>query len=355
MRTCIIPCAGKSTRYKLEKPKWLLTYPNGELMIQMALKSINTKLFKKIVFVITKEQAKKFNADLILSQAFNSIKKKLLIVILESDTNGPAETVVKAIIANNIKGEVLIKDSDNYVNFNMPKSFNNFIVGSDLNSLGNISHVNAKSFLNINKNDQIVDIAEKKVVSDTISLGVYGFSSADELISSYLKITSDKRFNGEIYLSHLISDLILSNKAIFKYIKSTSFEDWGTKDDWELIRHKHKTIFCDIDGVLLKNTGKYGKVTWNNKPEPIKENLELIKNIVLNGGQLILTTSRPSKYKNTILKIMKLLGIKYHTIIFNLNHSERIIINDFAPTNAYPTCSAINIPRDSLLKDYIKL
>ena len=30
-----------------------------------------------------------------------------------------------------------------------------------------------------------------------------------------------------------------------------------------------------------------------------------------------------------------------------LNHSKRTVINDFSPTNPYPSCGAINISRDS--------
>ena len=37
----ILPCAGSSTRFPNMKPKWLLTAPSGNLMIQEALKNID--------------------------------------------------------------------------------------------------------------------------------------------------------------------------------------------------------------------------------------------------------------------------------------------------------------------------
>ena len=46
--------------------------------------------------------------------------------------------------------------------------------------------------------------------------------------------------------------------------------------------------------------------------------------------------------------------IRYKQIVTDCFHSQRIIINDFAPTNPYPSCQAISIPRNSLLGDYIK-
>ena len=47
-------------------------------------------------------------------------------------------------------------------------------------------------------------------------------------------------------------------------------------------------------------------------------------------------------------------NIKYKTIISGCNHAQRILVNDFAPTNPYPSCKAISIPRNSLLNPYIE-
>ena len=52
--------------------------------------------------------------------------------------------------------------------------------------------------------------------------------------------------------------------------------------------------------------------------------------------------------------------VKYKTIITDLMHSKRILVNDFAETNPYPSSIAVNIPRndtglssilDSILKN----
>ena len=39
--TLILPAAGKSSRFPGMRPKWLLTHPNGNLMIVEAIKGIN--------------------------------------------------------------------------------------------------------------------------------------------------------------------------------------------------------------------------------------------------------------------------------------------------------------------------
>jgi hypothetical protein len=35
-----------------------------------------------------------------------------------------------------------------------------------------------------------------------------------------------------------------------------------------------------------------------------------------------------------------------------MNHAARVIINDFATTNPYPSGMAITLPRNASLKDY---
>ena len=48
MATLIVPCAGKSTRFPNMKPKWMLTHPDGKLMIEKALEGMPLKKFDRI-------------------------------------------------------------------------------------------------------------------------------------------------------------------------------------------------------------------------------------------------------------------------------------------------------------------
>ena len=47
-------------------------------------------------------------------------------------------------------------------------------------------------------------------------------------------------------------------------------------------------------------------------------------------------------------------GISPFEIICGLNHSERIIVNDYFDTNPYPTASAVNLYRNSDLTHFFK-
>ena len=142
------------------------------------------------------------------------------------------------------------------------------------------------------------------------------------------------------------------------YVSSTNrkltekYVDWGTLKEWTKERDKYKTYIFDIDGVMLENHGKYGSKNWSNTFEPIMENFELVKNLSRNN-EIIFMTSRPEKYVIQFKDYLKAQGIKYKTIITSCNHSKRLIINDFAPTNPYPSCESFSVKRNSILKSYL--
>ena len=93
MTTLIIPCSGKSSRFPSIRPKWLFTHPNGDLMIERALKTFNDhgKIKKKII-TITKEIDRKFNAKQILTQAFG---KTVKILVLKNSTKSARKLYLK--------------------------------------------------------------------------------------------------------------------------------------------------------------------------------------------------------------------------------------------------------------------
>ena len=59
MNTLIVPCAGRSSRFPNTKPKFLLTHPDGKLMIEHAIEGIDINKFDQIVITIVKEHDEK--------------------------------------------------------------------------------------------------------------------------------------------------------------------------------------------------------------------------------------------------------------------------------------------------------
>ncbi len=333
------------------KPKWLLTHPTGNLMIEKVLKTSDYQRYDKTVITVLREHCNKYEADIILNQIFGNTVE---IVILEKPTSCAAETVYETILHAGIAGQLTIKDSDCLVERTY-YPVKNHIVGLTVDSRVDIDRLQQKSFIIKNDDDVIVDILEKEMVSNIICLGVYSVDSGD-FMRAYSKICDSNvyKHENEIYISHVISYLITSESGIFEYVEADKFVDWGTADEWYKEMDKHSTYIFDIDGVILENCGKYGSKNWSNHFKPIEENVEILKNLSDTGNEIIFMTARPEKYLTKIKQYLKEKSITYKTIIANCNHSKRIIINDFAATNPYPSCAALSIKRNDKLSSYLK-
>ena len=353
MTTLIVPAAGKSSRYPDMKTKWLLTHPTGDIMIQKVLDAAEYKEFDRVVITILREHCEKYEADTILHQVFGSTVETF---ILEKPTNGPAETVYRTIVGMNIEDDIVIKDSDAVVAFANPIPEHNFITGLTIDSQSPVMHIQSKSFIIKNDDDIILDIVEKEIVSNIICVGVWKVGS-QQFIDAYKKIINSNVFRSdrEIYVSHIISHLIVQQNVVFEFIEAMEYINWGALPAWHRELKKYDTYIFDIDGVLLKNYGKYGEKNWSNTFEPIEKNMQMLEELSKNGNQIIFMTARSEEYVDEFISYITSRGIKYKSIITECNHSKRVIINDFANTNPYPSCEAISIPRNGQnLSEYIK-
>lgn len=351
MNTLIVPCAGKSNRFPNMKPKWMLTHPDGDLMIQKALSGLNLEEFGRIIISIVKPHCDKYEADIILSQVFKN-NKKIELCILDDFTKSASETVYLTLEKMNVEGAFVVKDSDNMVKISYGKNIKNSVVGYDLHDHPNISNIPGKSFLITNEQNIIQDIIEKKVVSNIICLGVYAFADANIFKAAYLELL-EKNINGEMFISHVISYVLAKGKEFFECKMAENYEDWGTLIEWQEVQKNHRTYFVDVDGVILKNTGKYGVKNWDNNKEFLMENVKSLLELQHKGGQIIITTSRTEEYRKNLEKMLHEVGIKPYAIILGMNHAARVIINDFAPTNPYPSGIAITLPRNGNIGEYI--
>ena len=57
----LLPVAGKSSRYPGMRPKWLLTLPEGRLMVEKALSGINMEFVDEVVLIMLEEHTNLFH------------------------------------------------------------------------------------------------------------------------------------------------------------------------------------------------------------------------------------------------------------------------------------------------------
>lgn len=352
-KNLIIPASGKSSRFPNTKPKWLLTHPESQIMIDKILTEELVHSHDNIYITIVKKHVEKYDALQILRDVIEErkLEHKITISILDNFTSSAAETVFHTIKKHNIEGSITIKDSDCYVDFKIPK-INSFILGVNIEK-HNINNPSSKSYIIKDDNDIIQDIFEKRVVSKNICVGVYGFPTTNAFIDSYNALKDYTK--EELYVSHVMSHFINYSDTFVQYVEAELFVDWGTINEWKEEQQKYITYFFDIDGVICKNVGKYGTKNWYNSTELIDSNVDKLLQIQKNKGRIVLATSRDKKAVNIVIDLLSKRGINIpeRDIITDCYHSKRVIVNDFAPTNPYPSCEAVNLPRNGSIEDYI--
>jgi hypothetical protein len=356
MKNLIIPMGGKSSRFPNMRPKWMLTHPStGNFMCIESIRGINLDFFDNIFFVILESHDLEYKASSGIKKSlenlsnYSEIKEKIKIIELEKETKSQSETVYKAILKNKIEGFIYIKDSDGYFNIDLDSSENQ-ITYFDINNLDEIN-ARSKSYIDINSNNIITNIVEKKVISSKFCVGGYGFSSSNEFCKFYEKI---ENYPGECYVSNVILEMILEGNK-FSGMECQGYLDWGTLKSWESYKSNFYTLFVDMDGTLFTNTSHLIP-PFIGEGIPLIENIKCIKEIKKEGSFLIITTSRPEKYRKITESELNKYDIPFDLLIMGLPHCQRVLINDFSNTNPYPSCYSVNIPRNSdNLNQYIKI
>ena len=346
----LLPVAGKSSRYPDLRPKWLLTLPDGQLMIEKSLSGISKKNIDEIVIIMLEDHLKFISIvqlnDLIASKLDKEIE--LTIFTLDKPTLSQPATIANYLKSIKKDFPLFIKDSDNFFNFEP-----SVLDGVSFINLSNVENINVnnKSYIQTNRFEEVEKIVEKKIISDKLCCGGYSFASSLDFLNTFNQLDGDS--NDNLYISHIIQKQILDGKN-FKSLEAENYQDYGTYQDYKKFMKKTKSLFCDFDGTLVKNSSKFDNPPW--KYEPIQDNLELISKFLKTSpySKLIITTSRPNSEIKNIQEFLKSYKISCHAIITDLPHSSRLLINDFAKSNPYPSAEAINIQRNSKdLSDYL--
>ena len=106
-----------------------------------------------------------------------------------------------------------------------------------------------------------------------------------------------------------------------------------------------KTIFCDIDGTILKHRGDIYKNILE-PPEILNGVIDKFKEWDKNNYKIILTTGRKEGNREKTKEQLKTLGINYDELVMGLPNGDRILINDKKENGIDYTAYAYNLVRN---------
>jgi hypothetical protein len=87
-----------------------------------------------------------------------------------------------------------------------------------------------------------------------------------------------------------------------------------------------KTIFCDIDGTILR------QVDFNelneNKFEVLPGAREKFREWIDAGHHIVITTARPESLRGATVRQLGNAGFQFHQLVMGIGREERILINN---------------------------
>ena len=312
------------------------------MMVTEAISGLNLDFFDHIYFICLQQHEDKYSfmKGFVSELDDAGLREKSNIVLLPEQTDSQSETVYTFLSGYDLDGFIFIKDSDGFYRCDVEER--NQVAYFDLNDMDDIN-ARTKSYVDLDVNDVVTNIVEKKVISSTFSSGGYGFADAKEFCKTFEKLQD---MDGECYISHIIFEMMLSGSTFYG-TKTTDFKDWGTLDAWNKYKSQYKCLFVDIDGTLITNSSHHFP-PYVGSGEPIENNIDFLAELHEQGKtKIVLTTSRPEKFRQLTIMELQTKGIPFDELVMGLPHCQRVIINDFARSNPYPSCKAINIPRNT--------
>jgi len=228
----VIPAAGRGSRFSdgsWKKPKPFIDV-NGRPMLESVIENISPA--ESHTYLLLNDKHMRENIDGILS--LDALTQEIIEV--SGVTEGTACTVLLAHERINNSTPLMIANSDQIVDFDIndyiDDCFNRELDGSILVFKDRFKDPKW-SFARVDAAGLVVEVAEKKAISDLATVGIYLFSDGSKFIDAAQKmISANDRVNNEFYTCPVYNYMIKQGARIGVYeIEAKSMHGIGTPED----------------------------------------------------------------------------------------------------------------------------
>ena len=115
--------------------------------------------------------------------------------------------------------------------------------------------------------------------------------------------------------------------------------------------NKPKTIFCDLDGTLVKHSNPVEIQNPDLELEVLPGVHDKLREWDDAGYHIVITTGRKKSAKESTIKQLQRAGILYDQLIMGFGGGDRILINDRKSGNSTDTAYSINLNRNEGVKN----
>jgi beta-phosphoglucomutase-like phosphatase (HAD superfamily)/dTDP-glucose pyrophosphorylase len=233
----LIPMAGAGSRfaqagYTFPKP---LIEVRGKPMIQVVVENLNIEA--NYIFLVQKEHYETYNLKYLL----NLIAPGCKIVQVDGLTEGAACTTLLAKEHIDNDAPLVMANSDQFVEWNSNECMYAFSADSIDGGILTFKATHPKwSYAKLNEDGFVSEVAEKKVISDEATVGIYYWRHGSDYVKyAEQMIKKDIRTNGEFYTCPVFNEAIGDDKKI--RVKTID-KMWGigTPEDLNYFLDNHK-------------------------------------------------------------------------------------------------------------------
>ena len=154
------------------------------------------------------------------------------IIPIHEITQGAAETVLKAKNLINNDDELIIANSDQWIDWNQ-QHFLSFMRKKEADG-GIVTFISTHpkwSYVRINDENLVEEVAEKRPISNIATVGVYYFKHGKDFVKAAEQMmTKNIRTNNEFYVAPVFNEMITSGKKIHIY-PIAEMKGLGTPED----------------------------------------------------------------------------------------------------------------------------
>ena len=226
----VIPMAGAGSRfadvgYTFPKP---LIDVKGKPMIQVVVESLN--IVANYIYIVQKSHREKYNLDALL----NLITPNCKIVEIEGITEGAACTTLLAKEFINNDSPLIVTNSDQFIDWNSTEFMYQMNEKDFEGGIVSFPATHPKwSFAKTDKNNLVLEVAEKKPISDKATAGIYYWKHGLDYVKyTEQMISKNIRVNNEFYVCPVYNEAIQDKKRILNFdIEADKMWGLGTPED----------------------------------------------------------------------------------------------------------------------------
>lgn len=228
----IIPMAGGGTRFKEEgilQPKPLITLNKKPFFFWATQSILKFMDVETLIFVILKEHVEKYQIDKEIYKYYPKAK----LYIIDEVLNGAVLTCLEGIKLINNTNPILFNDCDHAF---ICDSFYQYCLKERFDIDGALLTFKSKdpkySYIDLDKENNVIKTMEKKVISNNAICGAYYFKNKEtftKISDIYLKNCNYK----EYFISGLYN-IMVDNNMIIKHFLTDYHISFGTPEEYKI-------------------------------------------------------------------------------------------------------------------------